>query len=294
MLPLLRHCGDKQEHAAKEMNDRLAKEFELTEEELRAVLPSGQQRVLDNRVAWAKSYLKMAKLLDSPRRGYVKITERGEGVIGKPPQRITIKFLEQFPELNEARFAKKPPKEKAEGDSEVNGTETPEEALEHSYQGMRQRLIDELLASIRSSSPKFFEQLVVELIVKMGYGGSRLDAGKAIGGSGDEGIDGFIKEDKLGLDIIYLQAKKWENTVGRPEIQKFAGALQGQRARKGLFITTSDFSTEAKDYVSRIENKIVLINGRDLAAFMVDHNVGVSVIASYDVKKIDTDYFTEE
>lgn len=166
--------------------------------------------------------------------------------------------------------------------------------IENAYEKIRRDLATELLQRLKSSSPAFFERLVVEVIVKMGYGGTRQDAGKAIGKSGDGGIDGIIKEDKLGLDTIYIQAKRWENTVGRPEIQKFVGALTGQRAKKGLFIATSDFSSEALDYVSRVDTKIVLIDGETLAELMIDHNVGVSTIATYDLKKIDSDYFTEE
>lgn len=173
-------------------------------------------------------------------------------------------------------------------------TYTPEEALESAYQRLRDDLAIELLQQIKSSSPSLFEKLVVELLVKMGYGGSRHDAGKAIGKSGDEGIDGIIKEDRLGLDIIYIQAKRWENTVGRPDIQKFAGALEGQRARKGIMITTSSFSQDAYDYVSRINSKIVLIDGKRLAQLMIDNNLGVNSLATYDIKRIDSDYFTEE
>ena len=184
---------------------------------------------------------------------------------------------------------------KTETDDSGNDTSaTPEETLENAYEKIRRDLAAELLQRLKSSSPAFFERLVVEVIVKMGYGGTRQDAGKAIGKSGDGGIDGIIKEDKLGLDTIYIQAKRWENTVGLPEIQKFVGALTGQRAKKGLFIATSDFSSDALDYVSRVDTKIVLIDGETLAELMIDHNVGVSTIATYDLKKIDSDYFTEE
>jgi len=171
---------------------------------------------------------------------------------------------------------------------------TPEEALEAAYQGLRNGLIDEILGTVKACSPAFFEELVVDLIVKMGYGGSKREAGQAIGRSGDEGIDGIIKEDRLGLDIIYIQAKRWEAVVGRPEIQKFAGALQGQRARKGIFIATSSFSRDAYDYVRNIDTKIILIDGRTLAEYMIDNNVGVTVEASYELKRIDGDYFAED
>ena len=170
---------------------------------------------------------------------------------------------------------------------------TPEEAIELAHQGLREQLAQELLARILSCSPTFFEQLVVELLVKMGYGGSRRDAGERIGQTGDGGIDGIIKEDRLGLDTIFIQAKRWQGTVGRPEIQKFVGALQGQRARKGVFITTSSYTAEATDYASRIDTKVVLIEGKQLAGLMIDFDVGVAAAASYVVKRIDSDYFEE-
>ncbi len=171
---------------------------------------------------------------------------------------------------------------------------TPEEALDAAYQRLRIDLEAELLDQVKEASPSFFERLVVQLLVRMGYAGTLRDAGEAVGKSGDGGIDGIIKEDRLGLDVIYIQAKRWDSTVGRPEIQKFAGALQGHRARKGVFITTEGFSSEAVDFVSRIDSKIVLIDGSMLARYMIDHEVGVTASRSYDVKRIDSDYFTEE
>lgn len=203
-----------------------------------------------------------------------------------------MKFLEQYPEFMEFREIRKE-KEKVPPEIEATEKQSPEDLMVYGYHKIRQELADELLGQIKSCSPEFFERMVVELIVKMGYGGSRKDAGKAIGKTGDEGIDGIIKEDKLGLDIIYIQAKRWENAVSRPEIQKFAGALQGHRAKKGIFITTSSFSKEALDFVSKIDSKIVLIDGEHLAQMMIDHDIGVSKIASYDIKKMDTDYFID-
>lgn len=214
-------------------------------------------------------------------------------VIGRKPEFINVKFLRQFPEFLESGNAVKKIKENIDTRIEAEG-QTPEEIFEYSYQKIRQDLASELLTRIKNSSPGFFERIVVELLVKMGYGGSRKDAGSAVGKSGDGGIDGIIKEDKLGLDAIYLQAKRWDGTVGRPEIQKFAGALQGVRAKKGIFITTSDFSKEALDYAAHIDTKIVLMDGETLAQHMIDYDVGVSRIALYEVKKIDSDYFTEE
>ncbi|GAH85839.1 unnamed protein product, partial [marine sediment metagenome] len=171
---------------------------------------------------------------------------------------------------------------------------TPEEALANAYQNLKNNLASELLQQLKAISSRQFENIVIDLLVAMGYGGSRKEAAKAIGKSGDEGIDGIINEDRLGLDVIYVQAKKWEGTVGRPEIQKFAGALQGQHAKKGIFIATSNFSKEAADFASRVDNKIILIDGDTLVQYMIDHNIGVTPFVNYEVKKIDLDYFTEE
>lgn len=256
MLPLLRSCEDQKEHSLRETVEILAAYFHLTPEELKEMLPSGQQEIFLNRVGWARTYLKKAGLLESTKRGYFKITDRGKKVLAENPKNIDVKFLDQFNEFRAFRTTKKKKEEQSKIDPNSQST-TPEEALENAYENLRSNLASELLSQIKASPPSLFEKIVVELLVKMGYGGSRKDAGKAIGKSGDEGIDGIIKEDRLGLDIIYIQAKRWENTVGRPEIQKFAGALQGQRARKGIFITTSNFSRDAYDYASRIETKII-------------------------------------
>jgi restriction system protein len=235
----------------------------------------------------------MAGLIENPKRGIYNITERGLETVRKNPPLINLKYLNQFAEYVAFRKTHRERPESTD-DAENGQTVTPEEALESAHEKIRESLAVEIQQKLKSCSPSFFERLVVEVIVKMGYGGTRQDAGRAIGRSGDGGIDGIIKEDKLGLDTIYIQAKRWENTVGRPEIQKFVGALTGQRAKKGLFISTSNFSSDAMDYVSRVDTKIVLIDGEMLAQLMIDHNVGVSIIASYDLKKIDSDYFTEE
>ncbi|MEA1906049.1 MAG: restriction endonuclease [Euryarchaeota archaeon] len=295
MLPLLKYAGDKNEHHVHEAIEQLANEFNLTEEERKEFLPSGQQLIFNNRLGWAKTYLKKAGLLESTKRGYFRITERGVGVLEDLPNKIDAKYLERYSEFTEFKNSSKSDKGEFEA-TELQEYEetTPEELIGIGYRKLQNDLASELLDSIKICSPGFFERLVVELLVKMGYGGSREDAGKVIGKSGDEGIDGIIKEDKLGLDIVYIQAKKWENPVGRPEIQKFAGALQGQRARKGIFITTSTFSKNAIEYVSVIDSKIVLIDGKQLAKLMIGNDVGVSRIASYVIKKIDSDYFMEE
>jgi len=292
MLPLLKFASDQREHSLREAVDQLAGYFRLTDQEQKELLPSGQQTVFANRVGWAKSYLKQAGLLEQTRRGYFRITQRGCDVINQNPEKIDINFLEKYKEFRNFRKRKRIETVK-ENEGQEDQEKTPAEALEIAYENLRSELANELLQQIKSSPPSLFEEIVVELLVEMGYGGSRRDAGKAIGKTGDEGIDGIIKEDRLGLDIIYIQAKRWNNTVGRPEIQKFAGALQGQRARKGIFITTSNFSKEAHEYVSKIDNKIVLIDGEQFAQFMIDHNVGVSLVAIYEVKRIDSDYFID-
>lgn len=295
MLPLLRFAGDRQEHSLRETIDALADEFALSEDERKALLPSGQQQVFDNRVSWARTYLTKAALLQSTRRAHYEITQRGLNVLAANPARVDVKFLDQFEEFMEFRALKgtRSGGAHATAPTESEQDTTPEEALETAYGRLRDSLAQEILLQVKSASPSLFEKLVVELLLKMGYGGSRQDAGRAIGRSGDEGIDGIIKEDRLGLDIIYIQAKRWEANVGRPEVQKFAGALQGQRAKKGIMITTSSFSSDAREYVSKIDNKIVLMDGVELADLMIDHNLGVSPMASYEVKKLDTDYFTE-
>lgn len=294
MLPLLKFTADQREHAFRETIEYLAMAFQLSEQEKEELIPSRQQTSFDNRVSWATSYLKRAGLLESTRRGFFKISQRGIQVLQQNPNRIDIKFLSQYPEFLQMREGTKKGKNGVEEvEIEAVTGKTPEESLEDSYQKIRQDLALEVLNRVKSCSPTFFERLVVELLVKMGYGGSRQDAGKTVGKSGDGGIDGTIKEDRLGLDIIYIQAKKWEGVVGRPEIQKFAGALQGQRAKKGIFITTSDFTQDARRFVEYIDSKIVLIDGKQLADLMIDNDIGLSKVYTYEIKKIDTDYFTE-
>ncbi len=298
MLPLLRFASDEKEHSLREAADVLANEFELSPAEKNELLASGRKPVFYDRVGWAKTYLAQAKILASTRRGFFKITERGTILLKQNPQTVNDKTLQQFSEFREfvSRKNNKPVKtvEKTIVENIAQVLNTPEESLETAYQTIRVNLATEILETVKFCSPNFFERLVVEILVKMGYGGTLQDAGKAVGKSGDGGIDGIIKEDRLGLDIIYLQAKRWEAVVGRPEIQKFAGALQGQRARKGVFITTSDFTREAREYVSLIDSKIILIDGEELAELMIDYNVGVSNATIYEIKRIDSDYFLEE
>lgn len=296
MRPLLLAHADGKEHLNRDLVSNLAEQFNLSDDERREMLPSGRARVFDNRIGWAKSHISQAGLLDSPRRAISIITDRGRKALKSYPERIDLRTLNEFEEYREFRNRRKDidgcdttdmPK------TEEQEQETPEELLENAYLRVRRQVETELLALVKSSPPDFLEAVVVDLVVRMGYGGSRKDAGEALGRSGDEGIDGIIKEDPLGLDIIYLQAKRWDSTVGRPEIQKFAGALQGQRAKKGIFITTSSFSSDAQDYTSRIDTKIILIDGLNLAKLMFDHGVGVASASNYEVKRIDTDYFND-
>ncbi len=291
MLPLLKLANDGQEHFLRDAFEQLADQFNLNEAERKELLPSGQQAVFVNRVGWARTFLKQAGLLETTRRAYFRITDRGRRVLSANPDRIDAKFLERFPEFLDFKSRGK---DKDESNEQVLAPEqTPDESMEAAFQKVRKELAQELLKQIKQCTPAFFEKLVIDLLVKMGYGGTRREAGQAVGRTGDGGIDGIIHEDRLGLDNIYLQAKRWDSTVGRPEIQKFAGALQGQRAKKGVFITTSAFTADAHDFVSRIDNKIVLIDGDLLSQLMIDHNVGVSTTALYEIKRVDSDYFSE-
>ncbi len=292
MLPLLKATADGNDHRIRDLVQQLSGTLGLTDEERQQLLPSGQQTVIANRIGWANSYMKKAGLLDGFKRGYVRITDAGRNALTECPSRIDSQFLERYPSFLEFKERSRSDGNPIELLPEV--AKTPDEILEASYQKLRAALADELLEQLKSCSPTFFERLVVDLLVAMGYGGSLADAGQAIGRTGDGGIDGIIKEDKLGLDVVCIQAKRWENTVGRPIVQAFAGSMEGVRARKGVLITTSGFSKEAEDYIGRIERKIVLIDGTRLAELMIDHNIGVTTARTYAVKKIDIDYFAED
>lgn len=296
MLPLLNKVADKQEHKYRDLIEVLGTTFRLTDEERKELLPSGQQPIFDNRVGWANTYLKKAGLLESPRRATIVITQRGLDLLKQNPLRIDVKLLKQFPEFVDFQTVKHEDSEEETSLPIDTSAQTPEETFEGAYHRLRKSLAHELLIKVIQLPSSNFERLVVELLVKMGYGGSIKDAGKAIGKSGDEGIDVTIKEDKLGLDIIYIQAKRWQpgNVVGRQEIQKFVGALAGQGAKKGIFITTSSFTKDAIEYIPRNETKIVLIDGERLAQLMIDHNLGVAIQQTYELKKIDSDYFGDE
>jgi len=293
--PLLDIAADGKEHSLKEARERIAAVMDLSQEDLEDLIPSGTQSRFANRVTWAKSYFVQAKVLDATKRGHFVITERGRDLLKQGHDRIDVSVLSQYPEFVEFHGANRRGRSSSTGSKEVSTIqETPEEVFQQAYESMRGELASELLSKVKDNSPAFFERLVVDLMVAMGYGGSRADAGKSVGRSGDEGIDGIIKEDRLGLDVIYLQAKRWEGTVGRPEIQKFVGALSGKRAKKGVFITTGTFSGEALAYAEKIESRLVLIDGRKLVEHMIDFNIGTSTAHTYDLKRIDTDYFNEE
>ena len=294
MRPVLATVQDGVPLRLNELRERIAEVFQLTEEERKERLPSGHQTVINNRVGWARTYLNKAGLLTIPSKGMVQITARGREALANGPERISVAWLKQFPEFADFHTAK-PQMVDVLGVPEASVTETtPDEQLADAHQALMQSLADELLAQVRAGTPGFFEQLVVDLMIAMGYGGSRKEAGKATQATNDDGIDGIIKEDKLGLDVIYLQAKRWANTVHRPEIDKFIGALTRQRARKGVFITTSEFSAGAREAALSLDIKVVLIDGVELARLMVENNLGVSVKQVYEVKQLDSDYFAEE
>ena len=293
LLPLLKRSADGEEHKFSSLVADLGADFRLTEEELAELLPSGTQPIFANRVGWARLYLKKAGLLDAPKRGFLQITEMGRKILSEGHERIDTKFLERFPEFvafrqRDSTAATEP----VAAESPISITSsTPFEMLEDAYGRIRSGLANDLLETLQKVDPKRFEQIVIDLLVTMGYGGSRTDAGKAIGKTGDQGIDGIIKEDRLGLGVIYVQAKRWEQVIGRPEVQRFAGALAGQHATKGIFITTSSFTNEALNYASTLAIKVVLLDGLALTNLMIDHGVGVTTQSVYEVKRIDSDYF---
>jgi restriction system protein len=295
MLPLLEFLADGKPHHVKEVRQHMISLFNLSEEEATKLIPSGQNTMLADRVSWAQAYMKRALLTQSPGRGIYQITDRGRELLAKKPSHIDVSVLNTYPEFVEwLQQSNANSKQQKKGETLTPGPQSPEEALNTAYSQLRASIEAELLEQVKGMPPSFFERLVVELLVKMGYGGTLEDAGQAVGKSGDGGIDGIIKEDRLGLDVIHIQAKRWQNTVGRPDVQSFAGSLEGVRGRKGIFITTSGFSQEARDYVRNIEKRIVLIDGLQLSQLMYDHGVGVSTTASYEVRKVDSDYFVDE
>ena len=294
MKPLLELAGDREEHSLKEAYTALADRFGLTEDERNQLLPSGRQETYKNRIGWARTYLSKAGLLENTRRGYFRITERGLEELSEHGGEISAGYLKKFEEFVEFQTPNKEGRVEQDSAAHEATSQTPEEAIEQALSELNDQLASEVLAALKQATPSFFERVVVDLLVAMGYGGSRKEAGQVVGKSGDEGIDGIIKEDRLGLDAIYIQAKRWEGVVGRPEIQKFVGALQGQRAQKGIFITTSHFTSEAVDYAAQVQNTVVLMDGAELARLMIEHGIGTSTVGTYAVKRLDSDYFLEE
>lgn len=293
MLPILQLASEHQSVHKSQYDEALAQYFGLTQEDRSELLPSGGQTTYQNRIAWAISHLVKALLLDRPARATIEITQRGREVLAENHDRVDLPFLMRYPEFRKFRETSKPV-------TSPNGTEvekpeqiSPLEQLEQAHKQLRRALASDLIDSMKQMPPASFEQLVVDVLVAMGYGGTISDAGQAIGRSGDGGIDGVIKEDRLGLDFIYVQAKRWENTIQRPQLQGFAGALMARNSQKGVFITTSDFSSGARDFVRSIPTNIVLIDGQQLAELMIDYGVGVIDEQTYRVKRVDPEYFGE-
>jgi restriction system protein len=294
MRPLLEVLSDGKEWRMRDVTEAMATRFRLSPQERAEMLPSGTQTLFSNRVAWAKTHLKAAGLLLNPNRGKVTLSDEGKRVLATYQDAINCRFLRQYPSYLELVGRSRSDDEVEDA---VDGTEpdqTPLELMDESFHALRRATADELLVKLRECSPGFFEKVVVKLLQAMGYGGV---SGEALvtGRSGDAGIDGIIKEDKLGLDVVCIQAKRWEGTVGRPVIQGFVGSMDFVRARKGVILTTSQFSREAVDFVDRIEGKkVVLIDGPQLADLMIDHNVGVLLTKSYELKEVSNDFFDED
>lgn len=294
MLPLLQFVSDGSERTMREATDALTAQFELTPVDAALLTPSGGQSLISNRVAWAKTHLKNAGLLENPARGRIIITDAGLRLLAENPGKVNVRLLKQYPTYREFLGPSQLPLGAQNDLATDNAQETPLEALDNAYVALRRTTVDELLNRLKNCSPSYFEVVMVRLLRAMGYGGVTGD-GEVIGRPGDGGIDGIIKEDKLGLDIVCIQAKRWENVVGRPVVQAFVGSMDFVRARKGVIMTTSSFSRDAIDYVDRIEGKkVVLIDGEMLTKLMIDHNVGVTTRQVYELKEVSNDFFDEE
>lgn len=296
MRPLLAEVADGRDHSVKSIRTALADHFSLTDDDINALIPSGRVTSFQNRVGWATTYLYRCGLLERPTRAVYRITDRGKQTLDQHPDRVDLKVLAQFDEFHDFRQARSttPSDDQGGPPSEASDNQTPEERVDSAYRELRSVLAADLLDRVLELSPDRFEQLVLDVLHGMGYGGSRDDAAERLGRSGDEGVDGVIREDRLGLDLIYVQAKKWNNPVGRPEIQKFFGALHGKRATKGVFMTTSTFSSGAIEYAEGVTPRIILVDGKELAQLMIEHQVGVSLSRRYELKRIDLDYFATE
>jgi restriction system protein len=307
MLPLLEFVQDRKEHRVPDVADALAKRLRLSDSDLAEMLPSGRQTLLYNRAHWAKTYLAQARLLEITRRGYFKITDRGLDVLRQKPESLNVKFLEQFEEFRDFKIRAKQSQEGGSSETTVSPSAhglpqnsailaTPDELLRETVSSIETVLARELLERILTAPPVFFENLIVTLLVRMGYGGSREEAGRAIGRSGDGGIDGVIDQDPLGLDRVYVQAKRYavENGVSEPEIRGFSGSLGAEKGNKGVFVTTSYFTKPAYQFAERHPFKMVLIDGAQLASLMIRHNVGVRVSETFEIKKLDEEFFVDE
>lgn len=299
MLPVLRLAAEGEKRVA-DVENRIAHDLGLTQEEREELLPSGRQRVLHNRIHWAKFYMAKAGLLTSPARGRFVATEDGKALVATNPDRIDVQLLLQRPDFRE--FYKSgssdrdgETRETRPSDLETDGI-TPEEQIEAAYQAVLTALRADLLERIGQNSPAFFEKLIVDLLVGMGYGGSHKNAAAQLGRSGDGGVDGVVNEDRLGLDRVYVQAKRYAptNSIGRPDVQAFVGSLVGLGATKGVFVTTSTFSPQARDFVKHLSQRVILIDGRQLAELMIEHGVGVRVSRAVEFKRLDEDFFSEE
>lgn len=294
MLPIVKMCraAAPDSIANQTFMRELATQFALNQADLTELLASGRQSRFENRVYWALVHLRRAGLIESTGRGLNKITDRGVQILRQAHARIDLKLLNQFPEFREFRGAKERPTPAIASDGD-EGSASPAEQIETAFAELRESLVTELLLKLAVVDPFRFEKVVLDLLVAMGYGGSRKEAAEVTQRTGDEGIDGVINEDRLGPDVIYVQAKRWKANVGRPEIQNFVGALAGKKASKGIFITTSDFHDNATSYASGLHQKIILIDGRRLAELMIEHGIGVAEEHAYSIKKIDSDYFEE-
>lgn len=292
LLPVVQAVGDGAIHTNTEIREAAAQILHLSEADLKELLPSEMQTAFENRVGWAMTYLTKAGLLQRPKRAHYQITDRGREALSKTPTSLTTKYLRQFPEFVEFMSKTHPGTSVATGGvGLVVSEQSPVDLIEAGYQTLRAELAEQIIEQVMACSPAFFERLVVDLLVAMGYGGSRADAGRAVGKSGDGGIDGIIKEDRLGLDAVYIQAKRWEGSVGSDRVMAFSGALDDHGANKGVLITTSHFTADAKAFAEKIQKRIVLIDGVRLAELMMDFGVGVTEEASYSIKRLDADYF---
>lgn len=295
MRPLLEVLNDDRDHHVKAIRADLAGRFSLGQADIEEMIPSGRVTTFQNRVGWATTYLYRSMLIERPTRATYRISDRGRQVLAENPDRVDLKVLSQFAEFRDFRELKTADASTRESQEATGRPElTPEERIDSANRELQAALAADLLDRILDQPAVFFEQIVLDVLQAMGYGGTRDDAAQRVGRSGDEGIDGVIREDRLGLDLIYLQAKRWRHVVGRPEIQKFFGALHGQRATKGVFITTSSFSRDAAEYAEGVTPRMILVDGHELTQLMIEHNVGVTISREYEIKRLDLDYFTAD